>query len=263
MRRFAGVIAFLACIVFLPSALAAAGIGVRATGGLSYVSYGDFNDAVEYANSEAIPAAGGSGEVNSIHWIPEFGGEIFVSVLPRLTVAAGGGILFGTSAYEMETGLGVYSYEHTMKAYPVTVTAYFDLPPLSFAKTRVSVGGGAYRASLTFDESTSDGSSTAQATADLAAWGFGVHGGAALDFDVAPTVKLEVGVKLRYAVVEGLEGDRRNPDGSTTPVFLASYTDADGVVTFAPESKADENVYGEGSVDLSGVAFQLGVTVSF
>ncbi len=263
MRRRAGATAFLACIVVLAAGGSAAGIGVRATGGLSYVSYGDFNDAVEYANSVAIPAAGGSGEINSIHWIPEFGGEMFVTVLPRLTVAAGLGILSGSSAYETETGLGGYSYEHGMKAYPVTVTAHLDLPPLSFLKTRVSLGGGAYRAGLTFDERTIEGSTTSQAAADLAAWGFGVHGGAALDFELAPTVTFEVGVKLRYAVVDGFEGDRRNPDGSATPVFLASYTDADGVVRFAPESTADRDLYGEGSVDLSGVAFQVGVAVSF
>jgi hypothetical protein len=254
---------FLACIVALQAQGAATAIGVRATGGLSYVSYGDFNDAVEYANSVVIPASGGTGEINSIHWIPEFGGEIFIAVLPRLTVAAGGGIMFGKSAYEMETGLGDYSYEHAMKAYPVTVTAYLDLPPLSFAKTNVFLGGGAYRASLTFDESTGGGASPEEASAELAAWGFGFHGGGALAFELAPTVQLEVGVKLRYAVVEEFEGDRTNPDGSTTPVFLASYTDADGVVAFGPEATADEDAYGAGSVDLSGVAFQIGITVSF
>ncbi len=263
MRRCAGAAAFLACIALLPALGAAAGIGARATGGLSYVSYGDFNDAVEYANSVAIPASGGSGEINSIYWIPEFGGELFVTVLPRLTVAAGGGIMFGKSAYEMETALGDYSYEHAMKAYPLTVTAYLDLPPLPFATTNVFLGGGAYRASLTFDESASGGSSPEEASADLAAWGFGVHGGGTLEFEIAPTVQFEIGVKLRYAVVEGFEGDRTNPDGSTSPVFLASYTDADGVVTFAPEATADEDAYGEGSVDLSGVAFQIGITVSF
>jgi hypothetical protein len=263
MKRCAGAFAALACIALLPAPGAAAAVGVRATGGLSYVSYGDFNDAAEYANSEAIPASGGSGEINTIHWIPEFGGEIFISVLPRLSVAAGGGILFGKSAYEMETGLGSYSYEHAMKAYPVTVTAYLDLPPLPFAKTNVFLGAGAYRTNLSFDESASGGSSPEEASADLAAWGFGVHGGAALEFAIAPTVQLEVGVKLRYAVVTGFEGDRTNPDGSTAPVFLASYTDADGVVTFAPESTADRDVYGEGSVDLSGVAFQIGITVTF
>ncbi len=263
MKRCAGAAAFLACIALLAAQGAATVVGVRATGGLSYVSYGDFNDAVEYMNSEAIPASGGSGEIDAIHWIPEFGGEIFVSLLPRLDVAAGGGILFGKSAYDMETGLGDYSYEHTMRAYPLTVTAYLDLPPLPFAKTNVFLGAGAYRASLAFDESTGGGSSPAEASADLSAWGFGVHGGAALEFDLAPTVRLEAGVKLRYAVVTGFEGNRTNPDGSTSPVFLASYTDADGVVTFAPESTADKDVYGEGSVDLSGVAFQLGITVSF
>jgi opacity protein-like surface antigen len=255
--------AFLAFACLLVAHGASAGIGVRVSGGLSYISYGDFNDAADYANKEGIWASGATGEIGSIHWIPEFGGEVLVPVVPRLSVGVGAGIIFGKSAYDLRTNLGSYSYEHTMKAYPVTATAYVDLPMLPFARPYVYLGGGAYRTSLTFDESTSGGSSTGEASADLQKWGFGLHAGAGLSFDIVPTVHFDIELKWRRAVVKGFEGTRLNPDGSSTDVFLASYTDSDGTVNFAPESIADRDIYGEGSVDLSGFAFMLGLTVSF
>ncbi len=263
MKRFTGAAAFLAFALLLAARGASAGIGVRASGGLSYVSYGDFNDAAEYANEEGLWASGATGEVGAIHWIPEFSGEVVVSVVPRLSVGVGGGIIFGTSSFVLQTGLGSYSYEHTMKAYPVTATAYLDLPALPFAKPYVCLGGGAYRASLTFEESASGGPSAGEASADLRKWGFGFHAGAGLSFDIVPAVQFDLGLKYRRAVVKGFEGERLNPDGSSTEVFLASYRDADGNLNFAPESTADRNAFGEGSVDLSGFAFMLGFTVSF
>ena len=263
MKRVAGAAAFLAFVLLLAAGSASAGIGVRVNGGMSYVSYGDFNDAADYANEEGLWASGATGEIGAIHWIPEFGGEIIVPVIPRLSVGVGGGIVFGKSSYALQTGLGAYSYEHTMKAYPVTATAYVDLPMLPFAKPYVYLGGGAYRVSLTFEESTSGGAGAEEASADLGEWGFGLHGGAGLSFALAPTVQFDLGLKLRWADVKGFEGTRTNPDGSLTDVFLASYRDAGGALNFGPEATADRGVYGEGSVDLSGFAFMLGLTVSF
>jgi opacity protein-like surface antigen len=262
MKRLTGAAAFLAFVLLLAAHGASAGIGVRVSGGLSYVSYGDFNDAADYANEEGLWASGATGEVGAIHWIPEFSGEVIVPVIPRLSVGVGGGIVFGKSSYVLRTGLGAYSYEHTMKAYPVTATAYVDLPMLPFAKPYVYLGGGAYRTKLTFEESTS-GISTDEASAELQKWGFGLHGGAGLSFDIIPTVQFDLGLKWRWADVKGFEGTRRNPDGSSTDVFLASYRDTDGSLNFAPESMADKDVFGEGSVDLSGFSFMLGLTVSF
>ncbi len=263
MKRFAGAAAFLAFACLLAAHGVSAGIGVRASGGLSYVSYGDFNDAADYANEEGLWASGATGEVGAIHWIPEFGGEIVVPVISRLSVGVGGGILFGKSSFVLQTGLGAYSYEHTMKAYPVTVTAYVNLPMLPFARPYVCLGGAAYRASLTFEESTSGGASVDEASADLRKWGFGFHGGAGLSFDIVPKVQFDLDLKWRRAIVKGFEGTRTNPDGSTTDVFLASYRDTEGNLNFAPEAKADRDIFGEGSVDLSGFAFMLGFTVSF
>jgi opacity protein-like surface antigen len=263
MKRFAGAAFLLAGVLCLAAHGASAGIGVRVSGALSYVSYGDFNDAADYANREELGASGATGEIGAIHWIPEFSGEVIVPVIPRLSVGVGGGIAFGKSSWVMQTSTGAFSYEHRMKAYPVTATAYVNLPRLPFAKPYLYLGGGAYDVILTFEESTSSATVTDEASAELAQWGFGFHGGAGLSFDIVPSVQFELGLKWRRVVVKGFEGERRKQDGSSTNVFLASYTDRDGTVYFRTESTADRGVFDEGSVDLSGFTFMLGFTVSF
>jgi opacity protein-like surface antigen len=262
MKRLGGA-AVVFAIALCAANGASAAIGARVTGGLSYVSYGDFNDAADYANEKGLGAAGASGEIGAIHWIPEFGGEVLVSVASRLSVGVGGGIVYGKSSYALQTGLGSYSYEHAMTAYPVTVTAYVELPKIPLAIPYAYLGGGAYRTKLTFKESAGGGGSSEEASAELRKWGFGLHGGAGLSFAVVPRVKFDLGLKWRWAVVKGFEGTRQNPDGTSTDVFLAAWRDADGVPNFSPESTADRGVLDEGSVDLSGFGFVLGFSVSF
>jgi opacity protein-like surface antigen len=262
MKRLVVTAVLFACAPLVAQG-AAAGVGVRVNGAMSYISYGDFNDAVEYANTEGLWASGASGEISAIHWIPEFGGEVVVSVIPRLSLGVGAGIMYGKSSYVLQTGLGSYSYEHTIKAYPLTATAYVKLPPIPVASPYVYLGCGAYRTSLAFTESTSGASASGEASADLRTWGFGVHAGAGLSFAIVPRARFDIEVKWRHAVVKGFEGERQNPDGTTTSVYLASYTGADGAVTFAPEDVADKGSYAEGSADLSGVAFVLGFTIAF
>ncbi|MCX5752278.1 MAG: hypothetical protein NTW97_01395, partial [Candidatus Krumholzibacteria bacterium] len=203
------------------------------------------------------------GEIGAIHWIPEFGVEIIVPVIPRLSVGVGGGIVFGKSSYLLQTNLGSFSYEHRMRAYPVTAAVFADLPKLPFARPYVYLGGGAYDVQLTFEESASGGLSEDEASEELQKWGFGLHGGAGLSFDIVPRVQFELGLKWRWAVVKGFEGTRRDSEGNATSVFLASYSDAGGRRYFRPEPTADKGTFAEGSVDLSGFSFMLGLAGSF
>lgn len=263
MKRFGGAGACLAFVLCIAAQSASAGIGVRVNGALSRISYGDFNDAADYTNREELWASGATGEVGAIHWIPEFGGEVIIPVIHRLSVGVGGGIAFGKSSYLLKTNLGDFSYEHRMKAYPLTATAYVDLPMLPFAKPYLYLGCGAYDVKLTFEESASSGSSADNVSEELQKWGYGLHGGAGLSFDIVPKVQFELGLRWRLAAVKGFEGERRNSDGSTTDVFLASYRDKAGNLYFRTEPMADKGALGEGSVDLSGISFILGLAVSF
>jgi opacity protein-like surface antigen len=262
MRGFAAA----SCIVLgalLAAAPATAGIGVRVSGGLSHISYGDFNDFADYFNNEVLAAGGASGEIASIHWVPEFEGEVVVSLAPMIDIGIGAGIITGGSDFSFKTGADRLDYSHTVKAYPLTGTVYVKLPFLPFAKPYAFAGGGMYHTKATFDESVTTGGSTDGFTADLTKWGFGLHGGAGLSFALAPRIGLDVGVKGRWIKIKGLTGTAKGSDGKSVDVFLAYYTDKDGALQFGPEALSDKGTYGEGAVDLSGYAFTLTMTVAF
>jgi opacity protein-like surface antigen len=263
MKQRASLAALLVLAAALVSASAWAGIGVRVSGGLSYISYGDFNDFADYVNSELLAPNEASGEIGSIHWVPEFGGEIVLPLMPKLDLGIGAGAIMGTSEFSLGAGDDRFDYKHTMNAYPIVATAYVRLPLLPFAKPYAFGGGGLYYAKLTFDETVTTGGASSGFGAELSKWGFGLHGGAGLSFSFSPAVTFDVGVKGRWARITGFEGTATRTDGEVVDIFLASYVDDEGGLNFGPEAVADKRTYGEGAVDLSGFAFILTLTVAY
>jgi opacity protein-like surface antigen len=261
MKRFAATLCALG--VLLAAGPAPAQIGVRVTGGLSYVSYGDFNDFAEYINNEVLAASGISGEIGSIHWIPEFAVEAVLPITPLVDLGIGGGGIRGASDFSFDVGSDRFDYEHTVKAYPMTATAYVKLPMLPFARPYASAGAGVYYAKVTFEETVTSDASVDGFTASLTKWGFGLHGGAGLAFSIAPRVILDLGLRGRWVKIKGFEGTATSLDGESIDTFLAYYTDEDGAPQFGPEAAADRGTYGEGTVDLSGFAFTLSLLVAF
>jgi len=263
MRGFAAA-SCIALGALLAAAPATAGIGVRVSGGLSYISYGDFNHFADYLNNEVLAPNGATGQIDAIHWVPEFEGEVVVPLVHMIDLGIGGGFVTGKSDFSFDAGSGDrFDYNHTVKSYPLTATVYVKLPLLPFAKPYAFAGGGMYYTKATFDETVTSGGSADVLKAELTKWGFGFHGGAGLSFALAPRVGLDIGVKGRWAKIKGLTGTATGSDGRSVGVFLAYYTDEDGATQFGPEALSDKGAYGEGSVDLSGYAFTLTMTVAF
>ena len=263
MKRFASLAALLALGALVAADPASAGIGIRVSGDLSYVSYGDFNDFAEYINTEVLAASGASGEIGAIHWVPELRGEIVLPIAPMLDLGIGAGIVMGKSEFSFGAAGDRFDYEHTVKAYPVTATVYVDLPLLPFARPYAFGGGGLYYTKLSFDNTVTVGGTTTGFGAELTKWGFGLHGGAGLSFSLSPMVTFDIGAKGRWAKIAGFEGAATTTDGEVIDVFLASYVDDEGGLNFGPEATTDKGAYGEGAVDLSGFAFTLTLVVAF
>jgi len=262
MKAVLSVLAALTVASLLPFGPAAAGVGVRVTGGVGRISYGDFNDYVDNMNARMAAETLGVGTVDNIRWIPEFSGEVLYSFTPMMTAGLGVGILSGKSTFGVRFADNSYSFEHGMKAYPITGTVYVNLPPLPFAKPYVFGGGGVYYSKITFHESVTAGPDMVGYDAELTKWGFGLHGGAGLEIAIAPMVAADIGISGRYAKIRGFSGTATSSYGQTEDVFLAYYT-SDGAVTYGPELATEKGAYGEGEVDLSGFAVNLSVKVSF
>ncbi len=253
------------CLVIVLCAAGQAGaVGLRVTGGYTRIAYGDYNEFVDGVNDLIAADPAMTGELGSIHWIPEIGIEATHHVIPTLSIGAGAGMLWGSSSFEFTAEGSTFSFEHAVKAYPITATLYADVPALlGFAKPFAFAGGGAYYTKLTFEERVGGVGDIFGYDADLSSWGFGAHGGVGLSFSVAPMVGIELAVEGRYAKITGFEGTATSTDGETADVILGFYEGDGGYMIYGPVGVDDAAGAGEGSVDLTGYGISLGVHVSF
>jgi len=264
MKKLSSVVAILLVSMFVYAGAAHAGVGVRITGPVSYIGYGNWNDFADFLNDEAIPELGFSQKIDNINWVPEFGGEILVSPMPVLDIGLGAGMLLKTADLSISVGGETMSFSHKLRAYPFTLTGYVKPPlPFGFAKPFVYGGVGLYYTKLIFEEGYSGVGGDYSYEAELTKTGFGLHGGAGLEFSVFPMVSIDIGIKARWAKIKGFEGTASDSEGEEEDVFLMFDEDDDGNPMYGPESVDYQDEIDEGEVDLSGFGFVLGIKVMF
>jgi hypothetical protein len=245
--------------------------GFRVTGGYTYISYGNYNDFVTYMNDEVLPQTEIVGATfDEIHWLPEFKGEVVTTYIPRIEAGIGVGIISGSADFGLSAMGQSVGYKHKVKTYPITVTAYYDIPvSAEVISPRVWGGFGAYHATVTFEEFADTEDLVYDSAAELDTWGFGIHGGAGVAFAVASRIAIDIGVFGRWAKIEGFEGKYSDSEGNSEDVYLA-YDWVEGAVAEGREDlyyghmpMSMKGTYGEGAVDLSGYGVMLGFTVMF
>jgi hypothetical protein len=237
-----------------------AGFGVAVRGGYANIAYGDFNDYVDAANVSLAGVA----EMDRISWVPEASAEITFTITSEFSGGVGIGYLKGTSEFGFSIGPDALSYTHSVRAVPLTATAYWE-PRMTSLQPYLFGGVGFYHTQLFFEQSATIGGETASFEADLTKWGFGLHGGAGLRFEIAPPVGFDIGVTGRWASISGFEGTATNQDGDAYDVNLVRDTVDDpiaGQVDYYGPWPAEEE-YEEGTVDLSGFTLFIGVSVAF
>ena len=267
MRKRFFVSAVLLAVFVMLSHAVQAGVSLRFTGGFYHMSYKDFNDWAKQFNefideaNQDIPASQKIPHLDEINWVPEFGGELLFSVAPTVSIGAGAGIIAGSSslAYQ-EQGYG-FDIDHKVRAYPITATAYVRFPAVPI-KPFLYGGVGLYRSKLTFGFFEMIAGDRLGYSAELTDWNFGLHGGGGISFNIAPTISLDLDVRLRWADLKGFEGTATSTDGETRDVFLAKGT-VDGVYLYGPEDVEEKGNLEEASVNLTGYGFFVGLSIGF
>ncbi|MCK4235579.1 MAG: outer membrane beta-barrel protein [Candidatus Krumholzibacteria bacterium] len=272
MRALFRVFLLVMVLSFVLSASGEAQVGFRVKGGFSYIAYGEYNDFADNNNEMLLEAKIAGAEYDNMNWVPEFGGEVTLSVIPTVTVGLGAGMILGTADFAFSMVTLNANYEHKMKAYPITATGYFKpAVPFTFAKPFFFGGIGLYYSKLTFSESYESSvvmPDTTSYDSELTKCGFGLHGGAGIEFVIAPMVSFELCVMGRWVDIKGYEGTRTRADGTSEDVYLAYdsvYIARYGVDVpyYGPLSVDEKSRYEEGSVNLSGYGFTLGLRVAF
>jgi hypothetical protein len=257
-------IMLMSIFIYTGAAHAQFSMGLRMTGPISYIKYCDFNEYVDVWNDFYV---GLNVSMDKMHWVPEFGAEILVSPLALIEFGFGASIINGSNEVSISaSGVSYLDITHKLRVYPFTLTAYVEPPlPFGYFKPLVYGGVGLYRTRITFDYYTFNPSTDVveEHNSELTKMGFGLHGGAGLEFSVFPRVTVDFGVKARWAVIKGFEGTKTYLDGTEEDVFLQAGPDADGDYYYGPESTEYKNEYKEGEVDLSGFGFVIGLKVMF
>ncbi|HSG28663.1 MAG TPA: outer membrane beta-barrel protein [Candidatus Krumholzibacterium sp.] len=236
-----------------------AGVGFRAIGGFTHISYSDYNEWADDVNESLAGVA----DVANIRWVPEFGAEFYYTFSPMIEAGLGVGIISGSSDIAVSDLTGTLSLEHGMKAYPLSANLYFR-PAVPFVSMKPYVYGGVAMvySSVDFSLRIPEAGETEGYDADLNAWGLGLHGGGGIEFSIAPKVSLDLGFRLRWADIDGFEGTATSLDGETKDVFLAGEDSGDGFL-YGAEDVAEKGNYDEGSVDLSGYSLYIGIKAGF
>jgi hypothetical protein len=259
MKRLSSVTVILLVSLFVYTGAAQAGVGVRVWGGIGHINYGNYNDWADAVNAEIL--AGTGYEFDNMNWVSEFGGEVLVTVIPMLDIGVGAGMLLSSTEYEISGGGVSYSQKHKLRSNPITLSGYLKPPlPFSFAKPIVFGGVGFYYTKLTWNEILIGSPEDYTYEAELTKTGFGLHGGAGLEFSVFPMVLLDIGVKARWAKIKGFEGTGTHSVEGETNLFLAYDKDD---LYYGPKDVANPDNYDEGEVDLSGFGFVIGIKVMF
>jgi opacity protein-like surface antigen len=205
MNRFSAVavIAILS-ISFLPG-VSYAGFGIRLTGPATYVGYGDFNDYVDTYNSEYLSDS--PYKYENINWAPEFGVEVLYTLLPKIDIGVGAGIIMGTSEYSVSAGLENITLRHKIRPYPFTATAYYRLPWMGGPFKPIAYGGvGVYYNKAFFSSAYMGTGNDYSYEWTLTKWGFGLHGGVGFEISILPKLSVDLGIKARWANFTGFEG---------------------------------------------------------
>jgi len=274
MRSYSAIAVLTVLAVTLSGIPAGADTGVRVNAGLTHISYGDFNEFVDDVNYEL---EGYGIEMENLNWVPEIQGEVLYSPMPFFTVGLGAGMIFGSS--DLSTTIGGFNldFEHSIKAYPITVTGYFKPSiPLFPIKPYIYGGAGIYYSKMDFGTNLGDVFESLDPEAvyfeqaDMSATGFGLHGGAGLEFSIVPLLSLQVGIQARWADVSGFEGTGTTSGGDKRDVFLVSQdveVDVGGETVesynYGPMDSSVKDEYEEGSLNLTGYGFVVGLKLAF
>lgn len=259
ITKVSGFMAIITIAALLFPGEAVAGFGLRLTGGFSHIAYGDFNDGVDAINT----VYAGIAEMDNMKWVPEFGGEFYYSIIPMLEIGIGGGMIAGSSELSFSM-MGVnLSSNHKMKAYPVSLTAYFR-PKVPFVSMKPYLfgGGGLYYSKLDFDLNLTSPGESEGYSAELSAWGFGLHGGGGVEFSIMPAFSFDIGFKMRWADIDGFEGTMTELGGEEVNAYLMG-DEIGGMWEYGPQDVALKDQYEEGSVDLSGFEIYIGLKAGF
>ena len=264
--------------------------GAKLTGGLNYLSVGDWNTSMrseteqlgDWASSVGAAMEGG---FENIHWGMDFEGEMIIYITPRFGITIGSGYIQGSKGPDAHkititqpTLTNTITFDTKVSAIPIIVGVCYSLPISSKARLVLNGGLGYYFARLSSTyQNEEDGYAVHGWFIEKATGrGLGFQGGAGFEFDIAKNIAFVVEGFGRYAKIGGFEGDWKelNSNGYSYSVNGTSYyyewlSSETGnwyptvVISDVEPSGAGVRNVREARVDFSGFMLRVGIRIRF
>lgn len=102
---------------------------------------------------------------------------------------------------------------------------------------------------------------------ELADWGWGIHGGAGVEFELTPIITLDIDFFGRFAQNKGFTGTMKDRSGNEADAYLMNDLVDDLFIPgpnlyYGPWPTIDKQ-YNEGTVHLTGYGFTFGIKVAW
>jgi len=259
------------------------GLSLRLSGGLSYLTGGDLNRAIqsqnEYYQAQFTTV---TGEFQKLSFGLDFDAELVLNLSPSFGLGVGAGFLRASRENSIAPSLGSIGLtkviDPSVSVIPITLSAHYWLALGPRLNLHISAGPGLYVSFFKFREQYDlpiliiD---TDLTYSPKPAVTFGVQGLMGLEMGLGDSFFLTLDVVGRFASITGLNGDWTETGHSFGSPFttsgvgsLWSYEDkVDGTtfifyqVSSRPPSGSNLNNVRNASVSLSGVGARIGLRI--
>ena len=282
-KRFT-LVACLLLLLLLPGLSKAEKFAVKLSGGMNYQLVGDVNEGVKgvidyLRDLSTLYGDSVEGEAKPIHLGFDFEGDIIINLTPRVGIGFGVGYIQAAKTSELTVHLlegqpeASLTFKSKISAIPIRVGVFYTLPVSDMVNVVFNAGTGIYLANYSYNFRPGRGWSGNSITQTASAKGFGFHGGAGLEFNLAPNIAFILEGQGRYAKIGGFEGTAKY-DGSSLPYTKEGalyYWEQMTIIGKYPRVLVRENKpYGpdvsnarEAKVDFSGFTFLAGIKINF
>ena len=276
-KRSSILIICLSLILILPGLSQAERIGIKLSGGTSYLVVGDPNASLKgLADFLKDWASGGGrtieGDIKPIHFGLDLEGDAIFYLTPRFGISFGSGYIYGEKGVdENEIAFMGQTFSDGMKvsAIPVRLGVYYYLPLSSRIRFFLNGGVGYYFAkwSETYRNEIPVGVIARDQKAK--ANGVGFHGGVGFEFNLMSHIAFIFEGEGRYVKIGGFEGEKDPGVEKGTLYYFENQIFAGGDWYPTIDIREQEPVgifvrnIREAKVDLSGFTFRAGIKITF
>ncbi|MBA7603665.1 hypothetical protein ES703_10780 [subsurface metagenome] len=276
-KRSSILIICLSLILILPGLSQAERIGIKLSGGTSYLVVGDPNASLKgLADFLKDWASGGGetieGDIKKIHFGLDLEGDVIFYLTPRFGISLGSGYIYGQKGVEENkiAFMGqTFSDGMKVSAIPVRLGVYYYLPLSSRIRFFLNGGVGYYFAkwSETYRNEIPVGVIARDQKAK--ANGVGFHGGVGFELNLVSHIALVFEGQGRYVKIGGFEGEKDPGVEKGTLYYFEYQIFADGdwypminILEQEPVGIFVRNIR-EAKVDFSGFTFRAGIKITF